>query len=239
MNTKKVLAGSLLVVGLVGMGLGISQNTASANNGQGENENQIENKSEQKNEAHKKGTTLEVHINDNGTVLVRGAKVTSVSGTVINATTAWGSANLNWQVSTNSGTHYMNKNGGSNSLSGVTVGDFLSFNGAITSSTNGSFAVTATNVKDWSSSITPVNMRTTVEGMVKSAALGIIPTNFMLTVNGKDYTVRVAVDTAVINNNWLRTAVSTLRVGDQVRVYGMVNSDNTIDATVVRDVSLK
>ena len=49
-----------------------------------------------KNEEHEKerkeikatGSTLEVHISDNGKVLVRGAKVTSVSGSTINATTS-------------------------------------------------------------------------------------------------------------------------------------------------------
>ncbi len=85
----------------------------------------------------------------------------------------------------------------------------------------------------------PVNAKSTVEGNVKSVSGAGVPTSFVLTVEGKDYTVRVASDTSVLNALWLHTSFSNIRVGDSVRVYGMINSDMTIDATVVRDTSIR
>ena len=236
MNTKKLIVGMFVVLGMVGMSLGVSKHYASANNNDGNSDG----RGEQINEAHATGSTLEVHINDNGTVLVRGAKVTSVSGTVVSATTAWASSSMNWQVTTDGSTRFMNHFGSENSnkISSVTVGDFISFTGSIATGTNGNFTVTGSIIKDWSSQ-TPVNVKTTVEGKVKAVAVGGVPTSFTLTVGQKDYTVRVATDTSLLNTQWLRASLANISAGDTVRVYGMVNADMTIDATVVRDVNLQ
>ena len=78
----------------------------------------------------------------------------------------------------------------------------------------------------------------TLQGTVKTApASSTAPTSFLLTVGSTDYTVNVAADTAILNNAWIRTSLGNILVGHTVRVYGAVSS-TTVDATVVRDVSL-
>ena len=78
----------------------------------------------------------------------------------------------------------------------------------------------------------------TKEGTVKSIAGTTAPTTFVLTANGTDYTVKVATTTSILTNNWLTSSLTSIAVNHNVRVYGVVNADNTIDATVVRDTNL-
>src|SRR5262245_18507273 len=86
---------------------------------------------------HKVGSTLEVHISDNGKVLVRGAEVTAVKGGTITAANTWGSANMTWTVNTTADTHFVRKNGGASAINEVSVGDFISFQGMlVTTSAN-------------------------------------------------------------------------------------------------------
>src|SRR5258706_9486282 len=71
-------------------------------------------------EAHNLGSTLEVHFFDSGKVLVRGAKVTSVSGNTVNASTAWGSVNFNWAVNVDpNDSKVVRKFGGVSSISEI------------------------------------------------------------------------------------------------------------------------
>lgn len=234
MNTKKILLGLFLMLGVIGLGL-YGGSGASANNDM----KRMHDFGEHFKKAHENGSTLEVHISDNGSVLVRGAKVTALNGAVISATTAWNNSNISWMVATDANTKFSNRQGGANNLSGIAVGDIVSFSGSLASSASGTMGVTATHVKDWTKQV-PVNVKTTVEGKVKSAPLAAsAPTSFVLTVGDRDYTVRVASDTSILNNFWLRVSLSGIRAGDNVRVYGMINSDFTIDATVVRDTNLR
>ena len=84
----------------------------------------------------------------------------------------------------------------------------------------------------------PEEQKMTLQGAVKTApASSTAPTSFVLTVGSTDYTVNVAADTATLNNAWIRTSLGNILVGHTVRVYGAVSS-TTVDATVVRDVSL-
>jgi len=236
MHAKKYIAGALVVLGVVGIGLGIYGHRASANTDGGMMGGH--DFGEQMKQAHAVGSTLEVHISDSGAVLVRGAKVTAVSGSVINASTSWNGASMSWQIMTSGATRYVEHFGNSSAAGAVAVGDLVSFSGTLASGSAGTLGVNATIVKDWSAKV-PVNVKTTVEGSAKTAPAGAAPMTFILTVGGKDYTVRVAADTAVLNTLWLRGAIGNIHVGDDVRVYGMVNADMTIDATVVRDVSLR
>ncbi|MBP7805219.1 MAG: hypothetical protein KA052_03320 [Candidatus Pacebacteria bacterium] len=235
MNTKKIILGLFLMLGVVGLGL-YGGSRVSANNN---DMKRMHDFGEQFKKAHENGSTLEVHISDKGAVLVRGAKVTAINGAVISATTAWNNSNISWMVATDANTKFSNRLGGANNLSGIAVGNVISFSGSLASSASGTMGVSASHVKDWTKQV-PVNVKTTVEGKVKSAPLSAnAPTTLILTVDDRDYTVRIASDTSVLNSLWLRTAISNIRVGDKVRVYGMVNSDFTIDATVLRDTNLR
>lgn len=282
-----------------------------------------ENKSEhaleirQLKEANEIGSTLEVHIQDNGKVLVRGAKVTAISGNTISAVTAWGSVILNWNINVDSNTELVRRFGGISSVSEISVGDFISFNGILLTTASSPFTVQAKVLKDWSiqkkyasfygtvqsiangtqsfvlateekgnltvvvSSSTKIKKgdvsgifadlavgqkvtvqglynnltnnleadsvkihlagvtRTTIEGTFKTAASGTPPTTMILNSHSVDYTVNISVDTSILNNLWLKIPLASIKVGDNVRVYGAVNTNNTIDATVIRDTSIK
>lgn len=190
---------------------------------------------DQKSFAHSLGSTFEVHISDSGAVLVRGAKVTAVSSTGFTAVSSWPDASMTWNVLANGATIIQRSNG-TTSLSAMAVGDIASFSGTLTGGS--AFTVQAKIVKDWSSSI-PVNVKTTVEGKLLSVAATGLPTIFVLRSGNNDYTVKAATDTSILNALWLRSGLANFQIGDTVRVYGTVHSDNTIDATVVRDTSIR
>ena len=189
---------------------------------------------EHKEMVNKKGSSLEVHINDNGSVLVRGAKVTAVSGTTITAITEWNGASMSWNINTDATTKFIELKNGQSSVSDVKVGDFVSFSGNLMAGS--AFTVQAKQVKNWS--VAP-KVKTTVEGKLESIAGTTAPTTFTLKSGDKVYTVKVSTTTSVLNNKWLLTQLTNFQVGNQVRVHGMVNADNTIDATVVRNVSIQ
>ena len=276
-----------------------------------------ENGEKQLKEARSVGSTLEIHVTDNGKVLVRGAKVTSVSGNTINASTTWGSAVFNWAVVTDSSTEWVRRFGGASAISEVSVGDFISFQGVLDTTIGSPITVKARVVKDWSiqkkhasfygliksvdasaktfvltsedkgdisvkisdttkitkgntvgtfSDITvgskvtasglynteskvleadsvkihlPTAIRTTLEGKIKSITGTTPPTTIIVTSKNKDYTVNVSVDTSILSALWLTSNLNSYHVGDGIRVYGTVNADLTVDATVIRNVSIR
>ncbi len=189
---------------------------------------------EHKEMVNKKGSSLEVHINDNGSVLVRGAKVTAVSGTTITAITEWNGASVSWNLNSDANTKFINLKNGQSSVSDVKVGDFVSFSGDMMA--GATFTIKAKQVKNWS--VTPA-VKTTVEGKIESIAGTTVPTTFTLKAGDKVYTVKLSATTSVLNAKWLTANLASFQVGNQVRVHGLVNTDNTIDATVVRNVNLQ
>ena len=191
-------------------------------------------------EAQAIGSTLEIHVTDHGKVLVRGAKVTSISGNTINASATWGSAVFNWAVVTDSSTELIRRFGGKAAISEISVGDFISFRGILDTSVANPITVKASAVKDWSiQKQIPAPIRTTLEGKIKSVGgTTTLPTTFVMTSGNKDYTVNVSAGTAVLNHLWLQAALSSFKAGDKIRVYGTVNANLTVEATVVRNVSL-
>lgn len=101
-------------------------------------------------EARLVGSSLEVHITDNGKVLVRGAKVASISGSTITATTMWGSAVMNWTVTSDADTKLIRRYGGASAINEITVGDYISFQGSLVTSTASPMTVLAKTIKNWS-----------------------------------------------------------------------------------------
>ncbi len=186
-----------------------------------------------KQEARLNGSNLEVHFSDNGNVLVRGAKVTSVSGSTVNATTSWGALSLNWTVNTTSSTNMLRRNGGKMALADIVVGDFVSFSGTATASSSNSVTVNATALKNWS--LTNVKTRSSIEGSVKSVASASVPTTMVVTTeNNKDYTVSLSANTSLVNNAWLATPLASFAVAQKVNVYGAVNDSTlTVNPTTV------
>lgn len=279
-------------------------------------DNEQERGEKQFKEAQAIGSTLEIHITDKGKVLVRGAKVASISGNTINTTITWGSAIFNWAVVTDSSTEFVRRYGGASGVSEISVGDFISFQGALDTSVASPITVKAKIVKDWSiqkvratfygivksvdataksfvlasedkgditvmvsdstkikkgsgtgvfadiaigAKVTaaglfnnlskvleaneikihlPTAIRTTLEGKIKSISATTSPATIVVTSEDKDYTVNVSIGTSILNKSWLKADLSSFKVGDKIRVYGTVNADLTVDATVVRNTSL-
>ena len=82
---------------------------------------------------------LEMHIANNGLVLLRSAKVVSVQGNIIVVSTAWGSADFTCTIRTDLshfesrsfGTRFIDRDGKKGSLGGVKVGSVVTITGAL------------------------------------------------------------------------------------------------------------
>jgi hypothetical protein len=305
--TKKLFTGYVLLAALVAGTVGGALTAfADNNNGSGDNGG------DQMKQANMVGSTLEVHIMNNGKVLVRGAKVTGISGNTVIAMTAWGSVNLNWSVVTGGATEFVRKNGGTSSVSEISVGDFISFQGTLDTTMASPLTVAASVVKDWSIQkmnasltgtvqsvntaamsfvlssngrgnvtvmvtpttnimkgdalatladvtvgstvaasgvwdavantlaavsvkvrvVTPTPMTTTIEGKITSV------TPLVVTSNGIAYTVNIVAGGSILNSQRLQVPMTGFKVGDEIRVFGTINANGTIDAAVVRDTSM-
>ncbi len=293
----------------VTLGTGVSMFIAQAQNSQGNNSDQG---TSQQNLPV--GSSLEVRIENSGKVSVRGARITSLAGNVLQASVKWGSVNLNWTVVADQNTEIVRRFDEKSSFSEFSVGDLVSFNGMLDTSVASPFTVKARQIKDWSlmrdnngfvgivqsvnvgaqtfvlrtdqgrditihvNSLTKivkdnnettsfamiaVNAKVTVKGMMNTAtntleasqvkihSASTLPTKttlegkikstspFIITVKDKDYIVNVDSETSVLNTLWLRVPFANFRANDTIRVYGAVNSENTIQATVIRDVSIR
>lgn len=315
-NTIKTIVGFSVAFALLLVAVAPAYADNDKNKGK---ENDDRDSFKQEREVKEIGSTLEVHITERGNVLVRGAKVTAISGNTISASTAWGGASMAWNVVTDGNTQFIRRAGGKSSISEISVGDFVSFQGALQTSVTSPFTVQAKIVRDWSiqkqnatfsgtvqsvdsvsqsfvlssenrgnvtvfvSTSTKVekggvsgvfsdivagvkatvsglynNLTSridadkvqirvekpqpiTVEGKIKTPpASTSAPTTMVVTMKDKDYTVSIASDTSVLNVFWLRIPLSSLKAGDNIRIYGLVNSaSSTIDATVIRDTSVR
>src|SRR3990167_4054326 len=119
---------------------------------------------------------VEVAITDSGNILVRGAKVTAVSGGTITATTVAGASTLTWTVTTDSLTSFSTSAGAGSSIGQISVGDTVSFAGALSGT---GLSVKATAVKDWTVGANERSIVGTVQS-VNSAG------SSLAIVNGKD-----------------------------------------------------
>ena len=69
--------------------------------------------------------TLELHIANNGLVLLRGARVVSTSGNTMSVKIAWGSEEFSWIIRGNSDTRFLNSEGEHIKSSDIRVGDYV------------------------------------------------------------------------------------------------------------------
>ncbi len=77
---------------------------------------------------------LEAHIANNGLVLLRGARVVSISGTVINVEMAWGPAQFAWTVQTTSNTKFFAPTGEKETLADIQPGTVVTVTGMLAGS---------------------------------------------------------------------------------------------------------
>ncbi len=137
-----VLSGLLVLASVAFSGQAFAENSGHMGEDHG--------KSEQAQEAHMRGSKLEVHISNSGKVNVQGAKVTAVTGNTLIATTTWGVANINWSVNLLPDSRLIRRFGGVSSVSEITVGDIIGFQGNLVSASASPLVVNATTIKDWS-----------------------------------------------------------------------------------------
>ena len=176
MNIKKLAAGGMLAATLVSAA-GISSFVAFANDNKENKDNKEKSYVE---ELKRTGAGPEVQIKTNGSDLIRGAKVTGVSGNSFSANVTWGLATLTAMVNTDGTTEFIRKYGGKSSLAEFTVGDIVSFQGTVNTSVNSPITVQAKAVKNWS--IQKKNASFT--GTVQSTDVG--SQTFVLTAKEKE-----------------------------------------------------
>lgn len=78
-----------------------------------------------------KTPTIEVNIANNGLVLLRGARVTDITGTVIQVDMKWGANDFAWTVNTRSNTKFINSKGENQTLNDIQVGDYVIVTGML------------------------------------------------------------------------------------------------------------
>ena len=82
--------------------------------------------------ATKSAHMLGINIANNGLVLLRGARITSISGETIYVEIKWNSTNLAWVVKTNLNTKFWTSAGEKQSLADMRGGDIVSVTGQLT-----------------------------------------------------------------------------------------------------------
>jgi hypothetical protein len=221
---KKILLSAIVAILVVSTGGLVASAEKGGNDGN-------ENREEKSNTGmgHKSvGSSLEVHINDNGKVLVRGAEITAISGTTITAKNMFGSYAMIWTVRTDTDTKFVRKHGGASVVSELSVGDFMSFSGAF-DTTATTPTVNASLIKDWSIQ----KLDQVLTGEVKSVNTGAL--SFVLNTEKKG-DVSVLTNTSTTFTNGTTTGnLANVVVGVKAKVRGVWNSTtNILTATSVK-----
>lgn len=73
----------------------------------------------------------EVNIANTGLIVLRGARVLSISGTAIRVGMTWGSAELSWAVRTERSTRFFDSEGEQEALDDVQIGDIIMVTGTL------------------------------------------------------------------------------------------------------------
>lgn len=181
---------------------------ASANEGQSDSK---------KVDSHNVGSAVEVRMANDNSVVVRGAKVTSISGSVINVQTAFGSSVLSWNVRVGADTKIITLPGGPIALAAISVGDYVSFSGLLDTSVSG-LTVNAKVLKDWSQIDRSASFRY-FNGSVQS--VDVANKRFTLKTEGAEGVITVALaTTSVMNGGEGSFTIANLAVGNTVKVSG-------------------
>jgi len=80
--------------------------------------------------------TLGFNIANNGSVFVRGARVTDISGDTILTDMSWGSTNFIWSIKTTSATNFLNQQGQKQTIADIKVGDVVMITGKLENNSN-------------------------------------------------------------------------------------------------------
>ena len=173
----------------------------------------------QSDQARAIGSTVEVHMMDNGKVLVRGAKVTSVSSSTINAGITWGTGTLNFAVQTDSNTELIRRYGGNSQLSEISAGDFISFMGMLGPNFSLPVVVNASIVKDWSVQKAHAAFNGTVQSVDASAKKFVLKSE-----ERGNVAVFTGTSTQFMKGSASSSTFADVRVGAKVMASGLFNN---------------
>lgn len=186
--------------------------------------------------SNKSGTKVEVNLDTDGSALVRGAKVTSVSGSTINATTNYGSSQLSWRVVTDGSTKFNATKGGSTGLANIAVGDTVSFSGSLDQTVSG-LTVNAKVVKDWNH----VESKKTLSGIVTSinATLNSFTVSHDGSTGSPQATTSVQTDsnTKFKLSNGNDGTFASIFLNAKVKIAGLFNASSSVLTATSVDVA--
>lgn len=91
----------------------------------------------------------EVHINGNGTMTIKSARVEQITGTTLYLSTQWGSVPMRFTMKTDEGTAVVKRYGGAAQVPAIKAGDYLDVDGDFFVGSD-FFGLSAKRVKDWS-----------------------------------------------------------------------------------------
>lgn len=172
---------------------------------------------------------VEVAINASGNVLVRGAKVTGISGSTLTVTTTAGASTLSWAVTTDSSTAFVTSAGSGSSLAQISVGDTVSFAGALTGT---GLNVKASAVKDWTIGANQRSISGIVTGINSSGnSLTLVGGNGKDNDNDTDNKTRATIQltgSTVIVLNGATSTLTSIQTGDKVKATGTMNEGGTV-----------
>lgn len=169
-----------------------------------------------------------VAMSATGKVLVKQAKVTSVSGSTINASVTLGSGTLSWVVNTDSVTKFYNRTGAAGVMTDIAVNDVITFGGDLQG--NG-FTVKALAVKDMTGVVTNATISGKVESINATGLSLVLDKSKSDNGNDRKTTVQTSASTAISMNGSALPFASIL-ASDKVKATGTLSSDGlTLSAT--------
>jgi hypothetical protein len=184
-----------------------------------------------------------VEIGPAGNALIRGTVTNVDVGTDSLTVKSWGG---DWTVKIDTNTKLL-PNG--LTLNQIKAGDFVGLNGKVNSEET--LTVHATLIRDWTEKkITKEEVKETkkeVKQILKETkpkihvltVETIDKTNNTLTakLNGQTITVKLANGAKLIDRNFKTITFDKIEANDKIRVYGVL-SGNTLEASVIRDISI-
>lgn len=167
----------------------------------------------------------EVHIDESGEVLVRGAQITSHTDTTMTVTNEWGDASLSWTLLIDADTDLVDVRNRSLASEAFDDGDTVSFSGTINNDASG-LSVEAEVIKNWSDENSQPEARLT--GTV--ASIDVDDRTFELDVRDDEDVVVVVTDDTRVKGNDDEQLFAMLRVDDRATVSGSYDEGDEIVA---------
>lgn len=158
------------------------------------------------------GSTLEVHVNDNSTVSIQGARVEQVSGTTIFCKVYWGVSFIRVTVRTSDKTAFEKRFGQSITIKEISVGDFISVTGDLFEGSN-SLDVVAKKVKNWSLQTLQEDFSGTISELGTDTA---VARSFVLNSKTRGNITLLVASSTPVNKGNLVLATDILGIGTKV-----------------------